>query len=144
MNLPFIYYNIPAVPAYGVYISQLVRHSRTCGFYQDFMKECSCQQVNYRTKGSYWSSWIYYFVGFTVNTMTWLTVTEYLCHIELIYISFSFLLIIFWFVHSSMNFCVFVSFRITTLYLCQVLHSQWNNYNNQCSIIYLFIYLFIC
>jgi len=42
VNLPFICNNIPAVLAYGVYISQLVQHSRTCGFYQDFMKEGSC------------------------------------------------------------------------------------------------------
>jgi DNA-directed RNA polymerase subunit H (RpoH/RPB5) len=42
VNLPFICSNIPVVPAYGVHISQLVRHSRTCGFYQDFMKEGSC------------------------------------------------------------------------------------------------------
>jgi hypothetical protein len=28
--------NIPAPPAYGVYISQLIRYSRACGFYQDF------------------------------------------------------------------------------------------------------------
>jgi hypothetical protein len=35
VNFSLICNNIPAVPAYGVYISQLVRHSRTCGFYQD-------------------------------------------------------------------------------------------------------------
>ena len=33
---PFICSNIPAVPAYGVYISQMIRYSRACGFYQDF------------------------------------------------------------------------------------------------------------
>ena len=29
--------NIPAVPAYGVYISQLIRYSRDCGSCQDFL-----------------------------------------------------------------------------------------------------------
>jgi len=29
--------NIPAASAYGVYISQLIRYSRACGFYQDFL-----------------------------------------------------------------------------------------------------------
>jgi hypothetical protein len=29
--------NIPAAPAYGVYISQLIRYSRACGSYQDFI-----------------------------------------------------------------------------------------------------------
>ena len=33
---PFKCSNIPAVPAYGVYISQLIRNSRDFGSYQDF------------------------------------------------------------------------------------------------------------
>jgi hypothetical protein len=37
VNFPFIYSNIPAAPAYGVYISQLIRCSRACGSYQDFL-----------------------------------------------------------------------------------------------------------
>jgi len=37
VNFPFICSNIPAAPAYGVYISQLVRYSRACGSYQDFL-----------------------------------------------------------------------------------------------------------
>ena len=36
VNFPFIFSNIPAAPAYGVYISQLIRYSRACGSYQDF------------------------------------------------------------------------------------------------------------
>jgi hypothetical protein len=36
VNFPFICSNIPAAPVYGVYISQLIRHSRACGFYRDF------------------------------------------------------------------------------------------------------------
>ena len=37
VNFPFICSNIPAAPAYGVYISQLIRYSRTCSSYQDFL-----------------------------------------------------------------------------------------------------------
>jgi hypothetical protein len=37
VNFPFICSNIPAVPAYGVYISQMIRYSRACGSYQDFL-----------------------------------------------------------------------------------------------------------
>jgi hypothetical protein len=37
VNFPFICSNIPAVPAYGVYLSQLIRYSRACGSYQDFL-----------------------------------------------------------------------------------------------------------
>ena len=37
VTFPFICSNIPAAPAYGVYISQLIRYSRTFGSYQDFL-----------------------------------------------------------------------------------------------------------
>ena len=36
VNFPFICSNIPAAPAYRLYISQLIRYSRACGSYQDF------------------------------------------------------------------------------------------------------------
>jgi hypothetical protein len=35
---PFICSNIPAAPAYGVYISQLIYYSGACGSYQDFLE----------------------------------------------------------------------------------------------------------
>ena len=37
MNFPFICSNIQSAPVYGVYISQLIRYSRACGSYQDFL-----------------------------------------------------------------------------------------------------------
>jgi hypothetical protein len=39
VNFPFICSNIPAAPAYGVYIyiSQMIRYARACGSYQDFI-----------------------------------------------------------------------------------------------------------
>jgi len=33
VNFPFICSNIPAAPAYGGYISQLIRYSRACSSY---------------------------------------------------------------------------------------------------------------
>jgi hypothetical protein len=36
-NFPFICSHIPAALAYGVYISQLIRYSRACGSYHDFL-----------------------------------------------------------------------------------------------------------
>jgi hypothetical protein len=36
-NFPFICSNIPAAPAYVVYISQLILHSRACGSYHNFL-----------------------------------------------------------------------------------------------------------
>jgi hypothetical protein len=37
VNFPFICSNMPAAPAYGVYISQLIRYYRAYGSYQDFL-----------------------------------------------------------------------------------------------------------
>ena len=37
LNFPFICSNIPAAPVYGVFISQMIRYSRVCGSYQDFL-----------------------------------------------------------------------------------------------------------
>ena len=36
VNFPLICSNIPAAAASGVYISELIRHSRACCFYHDF------------------------------------------------------------------------------------------------------------
>jgi len=38
VNFPYLCGNIPASPAYGVYVSQLIRYSRACSKYQDFLK----------------------------------------------------------------------------------------------------------
>ena len=38
VNFPFLSSNIPSAPAYGVYVSQLIRYARTCLNYQDFME----------------------------------------------------------------------------------------------------------
>ena len=37
VNSPFIYSNIPAAPAYWIYIYLLILYSRACGSYQDFL-----------------------------------------------------------------------------------------------------------
>jgi hypothetical protein len=37
VNFPFMCSNIPAEPAYLAYLSQLIRYSRACGSYQDFL-----------------------------------------------------------------------------------------------------------
>ena len=38
VNFPFLSSNIPAAPAYGVYVSQLIRNARACSKYQDFIE----------------------------------------------------------------------------------------------------------
>jgi len=37
VNYPFLDSNIPSSLAYGVFMSQLIRYSRTCNSYQDFL-----------------------------------------------------------------------------------------------------------
>ena len=37
VNFPFICSNFSTAPAYGVYISQMIRYSRACCSYQDFL-----------------------------------------------------------------------------------------------------------
>ena len=37
VNLPFLSSYIPPGPAYGVYVSQLIRYARVCSKYQDFI-----------------------------------------------------------------------------------------------------------
>jgi hypothetical protein len=37
VNVPFISSNIPASPAYGAYISQIIRYARPCAQYSDFL-----------------------------------------------------------------------------------------------------------
>ena len=38
VNFPFLSSNIPSAPAYGVYVSQLIRYARACSNYQDFIE----------------------------------------------------------------------------------------------------------
>ena len=37
VNFPFLSSNIPSAPAYGVYVSQLIRYARGCSLYGDFI-----------------------------------------------------------------------------------------------------------
>ena len=41
VNFPFICSNIPTSPAYGVFVSQLVRYARACTMYKDFIERSS-------------------------------------------------------------------------------------------------------
>ena len=38
VNFPFSCSNVPLSPAYGVYVSQLIRYARACHAYGDFLK----------------------------------------------------------------------------------------------------------
>ena len=80
VNFPFICSNIQAAPPYGVYISQMIWYSIACGSYRDFLDRrlLLTRKLLYqwflmvRLKSS--------LRQFTVATITWLTVTEYMCY----------------------------------------------------------------
>ena len=40
VNFPYIFSNIPRAPAYGVYISQLIRYSQARVIYHEFRDRC--------------------------------------------------------------------------------------------------------
>jgi len=46
INFPYLCSNIPTSPAYGVYISQLIRYARACTNYSDFIE----RHKNLRTR----------------------------------------------------------------------------------------------
>ena len=70
VNFPFTCSNIPAAPAYGVYISHLLLHFRACGFYHDFLHRGLLLTRKLLKKGFLVVNWSHHFERFT----------EYLCH----------------------------------------------------------------
>ena len=51
VNFPFLDSNIPASPAYGVFISQLIRYARACITYKDFLSRASLLTVRLLQQG---------------------------------------------------------------------------------------------
>ena len=61
-------------------ISQLIRYSRACGSYQEFLDRGLLLTRKLLNHDYSWLSWSHHFESFKVATMTWLTTMEYLCH----------------------------------------------------------------
>jgi hypothetical protein len=80
VNFPFICSNIPAAPAYGVYISQLIRYYRACGTYQDFLERGFVLTRKLLNQGFLLVQLKSDFERLTVATMTCFTAMEYMCH----------------------------------------------------------------
>ncbi|KAJ8320279.1 hypothetical protein KUTeg_001866 [Tegillarca granosa] len=51
VNFPFLCSNIPASPAYGIYVSQLVRYGRACSHYGDFLQRSKLLTIKLLTQG---------------------------------------------------------------------------------------------
>ena len=69
---PLISSNIPASPGYGVYISQLVRYSRACAQYSDFL-----DIVQLMTRKLLEQGFVVCRLNSTIVITIWLTVTKY-------------------------------------------------------------------
>ena len=80
VNFPFICSNIPAAPAYGVYISQLIQYSRACGSYKDFLDRGLLLTRKLQNQGFLLVKLKSSLRKFYGRTMTVLTVMECLCH----------------------------------------------------------------
>ena len=61
-------------------VSQLIRHSRTCGSYNDFLDRGQLLTLKLLNQGFLAFKLKSSLLNFTVATMTWLNVMEYLCH----------------------------------------------------------------
>ena len=77
LNFLYIWSNVPAAPAYGVCISQLIRYFRACGSYQHFLDKELLITRKLLNQGI---SWSHHFESCAVANMTWLSVTEHLVY----------------------------------------------------------------
>ena len=51
VNFPFLSSNIPSAPAYGVYVSQLIRYARACSNYQGFIERGKLLTTKFLSQG---------------------------------------------------------------------------------------------
>ena len=66
-NFPFLSSNIPSSPAYGVFISQLIRYARACSSYEGFMLRTG-RPVSYSNRDTSWNTWNRHSGSLTVDT----------------------------------------------------------------------------
>ena len=56
-NFPFLSSNIPSSPAYGFFISQLIRYSRACSSYECFILRARRLSVSYSNRDTSRNAW---------------------------------------------------------------------------------------
>ena len=71
VNFPFLSSNIPSAPAYGVYVSQLIRYARTCSNYQDFMERGKVLTTKLWTRGIEKPNWKQHLRSSMGDIMIW-------------------------------------------------------------------------
>ena len=67
-NFPFLSSNIPSSPAYGVFISQLIRYARACSSYECFILRARRPPVSYSNRDTLWNAWNRHWGSFMVDT----------------------------------------------------------------------------
>ena len=78
VNFPYLCSNIPASPAYGVYISQLIRYARACSAYDQFLVRGSLLTKKLMSQGFQMSRLQAAFQNFMVVTTILFTHTTFL------------------------------------------------------------------
>lgn len=76
VNFPFFSNNIPATPAYDVYISQLILFSRSCVQYNDF-QWVQLPPQKLLKQGYFFLCWSHLYKLSTVVITNWLPITKY-------------------------------------------------------------------
>jgi hypothetical protein len=72
-QVDFICINIPVSPAYGVYISQLIRYSRACVQHSEFQKSSGCWCKDCTNKATLLLSWSHRYTNYMVVIAIWLS-----------------------------------------------------------------------
>ena len=72
-SFPLICTNIPASPAYGVCISQLICYSRACAQYSKFLDRAPLLIQKLLKKGQLLIDWSHRYINYTVVITVWLT-----------------------------------------------------------------------
>ena len=75
VNFPFLCSNVPLLPAYGVYVSQLIRYSRACLAYDDILKRGQLLTKKLIFQG--YNESRHHFANSTVAIMTLFAITNY-------------------------------------------------------------------
>ena len=71
INFPFLSSNIPSAPAYGVYVSQLIRYARACSNYQDVMERGKVLTTRLLSQGYQKTYWYQHLRSSLGDIMIW-------------------------------------------------------------------------
>jgi len=107
VNFLFISSNIPASPAYGIYISQLIRYTRACSQYSDFLDRAHPLTKTYSNKATLLLGWNHCYKNSTVVITIWLSLRN-------IHIS-----------NDNGSFTFYVQYIFSFLYHCHLHLPDW-------------------